>query len=115
MQTVDQRQQAENKRIIPTSVLSVSQESERRYLRRCLVGLWVRAALVRGDGVDGGQNDGVLLLHHVSILEGVFLRPLCRSEVAVALLRTPEQSRVREAAESMSKKMESDRNTMKGS
>lgn len=51
---------------------------------------WVRAALVCGDGVDAGQNDGVLLLQYVSVVEGVFLRRLGRSEVAVAMLRTRE-------------------------
>lgn len=55
------------------------------YLRR----FWVGVALVRGDGVDAGQNDGVLLLQYVSVVEGVFLI-LCRSEVAVAMLRTRE-------------------------
>lgn len=53
-------------------------------------GFWVRAALVCGDGVDAGQNDGVLFLQYVPVVEGVFLRCLCRSEVAVAMLRTRE-------------------------
>lgn len=58
------------------------------YLRSCCtLRFWARAALVCGDGVDGGQNDGVLFLQDVSVLEGVFLMQLCRSEVTVAVLR----------------------------
>ncbi len=63
------------------------------YLRRyhvCVWGFWVRAAPVCGDGVDVGQNDGVLFLHYVSVVEGVFLKRLRRTEVAVAVLRTRE-------------------------
>lgn len=59
------------------------------YLRMGHICAWrFWAALVGGDGVDGGQNDGVLLLQHVSVVEGVFSSRLCRSEVAVAVLWT---------------------------
>lgn len=58
------------------------------YLRSCcMLRFWARAALVCGDEIDGGQNDGVLFLQHVSVLEGVSLMRLCRSEVPVAMLR----------------------------
>lgn len=36
----------------------------------------VRVALVVGDGVDAGQNNGVLFLQYVSVVQGVFLRLL---------------------------------------
>lgn len=68
------------------------------YLKMCHVcvrGLWVRAALVRGDGVDAGQNDGVLLLQYVPVVEGVFLRRLHGSEVAVAMLKDNRDKGVR--------------------
>lgn len=60
--------------------------SGRSYLR----GFWVGVALVRGDGVDAGHDDGVLFVKYVAVVEGVFLI-LCRSEVAVAVLRTRER------------------------
>lgn len=58
-----------------------------RSCRACNLRFWARAALVCGDGVDGGQNDGVLFLQYVSVLEGVFLMRVCRSEVTAAMLR----------------------------
>lgn len=52
------------------------------------MGLRVRAALPRGDGVDGGQRDGVFCLQQVPVGEGAFRRQLGGGEVAVAVLGT---------------------------
>lgn len=38
------------------------------------------------DSVDAGQDNRVPFLLNVSVVEGVFLGPLCSSEVAVAVL-----------------------------
>lgn len=63
--------------------------SDDLYLRMRHVGrwrIWVRLSPLGGDG-DVGQNDGAVFLQYVPVLELVLLRWLCRTEVAVTVLR----------------------------
>lgn len=50
-------------------------------------GLNGRAALIGSSSGNAGQNNRVLFPPRVSILDAVFQRQVCRTEVAVAVLK----------------------------